>query len=47
MMKMIKVAIRPVAGTACTDASTLGPDLHVQQPDKETWDVIRPQQINT
>lgn len=40
MMKMIEAAVRPFAGTACTDASTLGPDLHVQQPAQETWDVF-------
>lgn len=44
-MKMIKAAFRPVAGTAC--ASTIGPDLHGQQPAKERRDVFRHQHINT
>lgn len=41
-MKMTNAVVRPVAGTACTVASTLGPDLHVQQPAKETRAQINP-----
>lgn len=33
--------VRPVAGTACTDASTSQPDLHAQQPAKEARDTVR------
>lgn len=35
IMKMMKAVVRPAAGTAGTVASTLRPDLHVQQPAKE------------
>lgn len=38
MVKMMEAVVRPAAGTAGTYASTLGPDLHVQRPAKETGD---------
>lgn len=41
MMKMTAAVVRPAAGTACTGASTLAPDLHVQPPAKETRDAFR------
>lgn len=41
LMMITGALVRPVAGTACTDASTSQPDLLAQQPAKEARDTIR------
>lgn len=39
-MMIRAVVVRPVAGTACTDASTSWPDSLAQQPANEPRDIV-------